>query len=95
MSGSRIQHYYAESPKIQEAEVLPCQVIVLHSRPNVKDVVHIPGRQRIMTGLDDDSTRVWDLESGTQIGDGWQVEGYPHISDKHEYENWTGSGIFT
>lgn len=77
MSGPRIQRYYAESPEIREAEVLPRQIMVLHGRPNVNDIVHIPGGQRVITGSNDGSIRVWDLESGAEIGDRWQVEGYP------------------
>ncbi|KAG2074083.1 WD40 repeat-like protein [Suillus decipiens] len=77
MSGPLIQRYYAESPKIREAEVLPIQIIVLDNRRNINDVVHIPGGQRIITGSNDGLIRVWDLESGAEIGDRWQVEGYP------------------
>ncbi|KAG1812238.1 WD40-repeat-containing domain protein [Suillus subaureus] len=71
----RIQRYYDESPRIEEAEVLPCQIIVLHNRLNVNDVVHIPGGQRIIAGSNDGSIRQWDLENGSEIGDRWQVEG--------------------
>lgn len=77
MSGPLVQRYYAKSPKIQEAEVLPIQIIVLDNRPNVNDVVHIPGGQHIITGSNDGLIRVWDLESSAEIGDRWQVEGYP------------------
>lgn len=77
MSGSRIQRYYAELPTTREAEVLPSQIILLHKRPMVNDVVHIPDGQRIITGSDDGLIRVWDLESGGEIGDRWQVDDYP------------------
>lgn len=75
MSAQSIQRYYAESLKIQEAEVLPCQIIVLHNLLSVNDIVHIPGGQRIITGSSDGLIRQWDLESGAEIGDRWQVEG--------------------
>ena len=38
---------------------------------SVYDVVHLPGR-RIITCSDDGPLRLWDLESGTQIGDDWR-----------------------
>lgn len=77
MSGSHIQRYYAKLRTTREAEVLPHQIILLHKRPTVNDVVHIPGGQRIITGTDDGSIRVWDLESGEEIGDRWKVGDYP------------------
>lgn len=40
----------------------------------VRSVVHLPGG-RIVTCSDDGSLRLWDLESGTQIGDDWQDKG--------------------
>ncbi|KIK41589.1 hypothetical protein CY34DRAFT_805883 [Suillus luteus UH-Slu-Lm8-n1] len=77
MSGSHIQRHYAELRTTREAEVLPHQIILLHKRPTVNDVVHIPGGQRIITGTNDGSIRVWDLESGEEIGDRWKVGDYP------------------
>ncbi|KIK40983.1 hypothetical protein CY34DRAFT_27776, partial [Suillus luteus UH-Slu-Lm8-n1] len=40
----------------------------------VRGVAHLPGG-RIVTCSDDGSLRLWDLESGTQIGDDWQDKG--------------------
>lgn len=77
MSGSRIQRYYAELPTTREAEVVPRQIILLHKRPRVNGVVHIPGGQRIITGSDNGLIQIWDLESGAEIGDRWQVDDYP------------------
>jgi WD40 repeat protein len=38
-------------------------------------VAHLPGEQHIITCSLDGSLRLWDLESGTQIGDEWRDEG--------------------
>lgn len=38
----------------------------------VRDVVHLPAGRRIITYLRDGSLRLWDLESGAQIGDDWR-----------------------
>ncbi|KAG1739339.1 WD40-repeat-containing domain protein [Suillus lakei] len=35
-------------------------------------VAHLPGEQRMITCSYDSSLRLWDLESGTQIGDEWR-----------------------
>jgi len=37
----------------------------------ITDIIHLPGGQRIMTCSTDGSLRVWDLESGKQIGEDW------------------------
>ncbi|KAG2336903.1 WD40 repeat-like protein [Suillus weaverae] len=41
----------------------------------VRGVLHLPGGQRIITCSEDGSLRLWDLESGAQIGDDWRDEG--------------------
>jgi WD40 repeat protein len=38
----------------------------------VTDVIHVPGGHRMITGSSDGSLRVWDLQSGKQIGNDWQ-----------------------
>jgi len=38
----------------------------------VKGIIHLPGEQRIMTCALDGSLRVWNLESGVQIGKDWR-----------------------
>jgi len=38
----------------------------------VRGVVHLPGEQCIITCSVDGSLRLWDLESGTQIGEDWR-----------------------
>src|SRR5258708_7327220 len=38
----------------------------------VSDVIHLPGGQRIMTCSHDGSLRMWNLESGKQIGKDWR-----------------------
>ncbi|KAG1867762.1 quinon protein alcohol dehydrogenase-like superfamily [Suillus subluteus] len=40
----------------------------------VSGVVHLPNGRRIITGSDDGSLRLWDLESGAQIGEEWRDE---------------------
>ncbi|KIK36868.1 hypothetical protein CY34DRAFT_34569, partial [Suillus luteus UH-Slu-Lm8-n1] len=40
----------------------------------VRGIVHLPGRRRIITCSNDSSLRQWDLESGAQIGGSWQHE---------------------
>jgi WD40 repeat protein len=60
---------------------LPLQyAFTSHSDPRdvehtVADVAHLPDRKRIITYSDDGSLRVWDLESGAQIGDEWRDDG--------------------
>ncbi|OAX36721.1 WD40 repeat-like protein [Rhizopogon vinicolor AM-OR11-026] len=41
----------------------------------VGDVVHLPDGRRIITCSDDGSLRVWDLETGAQIGEEWRDDG--------------------
>ncbi|KAG1884181.1 WD40-repeat-containing domain protein [Suillus subluteus] len=40
----------------------------------IKGIVHLPGRRRIITCSMDGSLRLWDMESGTQIGKDWKDE---------------------
>ncbi|KAG2144604.1 WD40-repeat-containing domain protein [Suillus clintonianus] len=42
----------------------------------VGGAVHLPGGQHIITCSWDGSLRLWDLESGAQVGDDWRDEGY-------------------
>lgn len=51
--------------------VMPYQTIRGHTEV-VGDVVHLPGEQRIITCSWDRSLRLWDLESGEQVGDDWR-----------------------
>ena len=48
----------------------PRQTIRGHTRV-VECVLHLPGRRRIITCSDDGSLRLWNLESGVQIGNDW------------------------
>jgi WD40 repeat protein len=41
---------------------------------DVTGAVHLPDRQHIVTCSDDGSLRLWNLESGSQIGDDWRDE---------------------
>jgi len=38
----------------------------------ITNIIHLPGGQRIMTCSQDGLLRVWNLESGKQIGEDWQ-----------------------
>jgi WD40 repeat protein len=51
--------------------IRPCHKFEGHAS-EISGVIHLPGRQRIMTCSDDGSLRVWDLQSGTQIGNDWR-----------------------
>lgn len=42
----------------------------------ILDIVHLPGRRRIVVCSADGSLRLWDLESNAQIGDAWRDEGH-------------------
>jgi len=50
--------------------IRPCQKFEGHT-DLVRGVIHLPGRQRIMTCSNDGSLRVWNLKTGKQIGDAW------------------------
>src|SRR5258706_16211794 len=54
--------------------IKPRQTIRGHTRI-VRRVAHLPGRRKIITCSEDGSLRLWDLESGAQIGDDWRNEG--------------------
>jgi WD40 repeat protein len=51
--------------------IRPCRKFEGHTEL-VRGVVHLPGRHRMMTCSDDGSLRVWDLQSGKQIGNDWR-----------------------
>lgn len=57
----------------QTPAVTPRQIMGGHTHW-VRGVVHLPCGRRIITGSFDGSIRLWDLESGTQIGDSWRDE---------------------
>lgn len=40
----------------------------------VRGILHLPGRRSIITCSEDGSLRLWDLESGAQIGKDWREE---------------------
>jgi WD40 repeat protein len=42
----------------------------------VRGVLHLFGGRRVITCSEDGSLRLWDLESGAQIGDEWRDKGY-------------------
>jgi WD40 repeat protein len=39
---------------------------------DVNGIIHLPGGQWIVTCSDDGSLRVWDLQSGKQVGNDWR-----------------------
>ncbi|KIK33189.1 hypothetical protein CY34DRAFT_813804 [Suillus luteus UH-Slu-Lm8-n1] len=59
------------SKKQQTPEVTSIKKMRGHTSA-VEGVVHLPGGRRIMTCSWDGSLRVWDLESGAQIGEDWK-----------------------
>jgi WD40 repeat protein len=59
------------------------KVATMHHRKikannGIKDILHLPGLggQRIITYSQDGSFRVWDLETGKQVGEKWEDEDY-------------------
>jgi WD40 repeat protein len=56
------------------AEATPIKAMRGHTN-QVRGVVRMPGGRRIMTCSWDGSLRLWDMESGTQIGEDWEDEG--------------------
>jgi WD40 repeat protein len=63
----------SQTNKKQETttDVTPIQEMRGHT-DRVRGVVHLPRGRRIITCSFDGSLRLWDLESGTQIGEGWR-----------------------
>ncbi|KAG2096298.1 WD40-repeat-containing domain protein [Suillus discolor] len=55
------------------AVVTPCHTMQGHAR-QVNSAVHLPDGRHIITCSSDGSLRLWDLESGTQIGEDWRDE---------------------
>jgi WD40 repeat protein len=54
--------------------IRPCHKFEGHT-DTVMDVIHVSGGHRMMTGSQDGSLRVWDLQSGKQIGNDWRDGG--------------------
>ncbi|KAG2739276.1 WD40 repeat-like protein [Suillus brevipes Sb2] len=52
-------------------EIMPHQTMRGHT-DRVHEVAHLPGGRRIITCSSDGSLRLWDLKSGTQIGEDWR-----------------------
>lgn len=57
----------------QTSKLIPRKIMRGHTK-QVVGVAHLPGRQRIITCSFDGSLRLWDLESGAQIGYEWRDE---------------------
>src|ERR1700710_1749467 len=51
--------------------IMHCRRFEGHTN-DVNGIVHLPGGQLIVTCSDDGSLRVWDLQSGKQVGNDWQ-----------------------
>jgi WD40 repeat protein len=57
-----------------ERHIIPRQTMHGHTK-GLTGVVHLPDRRRIITSSRDGSLRLWEIESGTQIGDDWRDDG--------------------
>ncbi|KAG2346304.1 WD40 repeat-like protein [Suillus weaverae] len=64
---------FAAANKQKTLAVTPHKTMRGHTS-YVSGVAHLPGEQRIITCSFDGSLRLWDLESGAQIGGKWQDE---------------------
>ncbi|KAG2336281.1 hypothetical protein BDR05DRAFT_1015112 [Suillus weaverae] len=63
----------SQTSKKQETTAKVTAIKVMRGHTNqVQGVVHLPGGRQIITGSLDGSVRLWDLESGTQIGKDWR-----------------------
>src|ERR1700709_925030 len=51
--------------------IRPCGKFEGHTQL-VRDAIHLPGGQRMMTCSNDGSLRVWDLQSEQQMGNDWR-----------------------
>jgi WD40 repeat protein len=63
--------------KMQEASTIKPRQTMRGHTDWVRYAAHLPDERRVMTCAEDGSLRVWDLESGVQIGDDWRDEGNP------------------
>jgi len=61
----------AEVPVKKTTDVKPYQTMRGHTKL-VFGVAHLPDGRRIITCSDDGSLRLWDRESGAQIGNDWK-----------------------
>jgi WD40 repeat protein len=59
------------STETKETAITPRREFKGHTE-SVSGVIHLPGGQRIITCSDDGSLRVWNLESGKQMGEDWK-----------------------
>lgn len=60
--------------KQKTSPVMPRRTMQGHTG-RVQSVVHLPGGKRIITCSHDGSLRLWNLESGVQIGEDWRDDG--------------------
>ena len=63
----------------------------------ITGVAHLPDGRRIITSSRDGSLRLWEIESGTQIGDDWRDggKGEPLENDTQIGDDWLGAGDHT
>ena len=64
----------AEMPVKKMTEVKPYQTMRGHTR-FIGGVAHLPDRRHIITCSGDGSLRLWERESGAQIGNDWRDDG--------------------
>ena len=58
----------------KKLEITPYRTMQGHTQA-VRGVVHLPDGRQIITCSNDASLRLWDLESGAQIGNNWEDDG--------------------
>jgi len=63
------------TPKMKKMSAVTPRKMMRGHTEIVFGVAHLPGGQHIITCSIDGSLRLWDLESGAQIGDEWRDEG--------------------
>ncbi|KAG2125745.1 WD40-repeat-containing domain protein [Suillus clintonianus] len=67
---------------MQKISVVPLDKKMEARLYRVNNILHLPGGQQIITcSYNNSSLRVWDLESGAQVGEAWTDEGSGHVFD--------------
>jgi WD40 repeat protein len=80
-----VLHCLVASMSLPVAMVRKTQAVIPHRKFEghtncVRDIIHLRGGRRIMTCSEDGSIRVWNVESGKQIGEDWRDGGAKMIT---------------